>query len=237
MAEPLGSVAVGLDILDGGTDVGPAGTGNEDAGNAMSLLLRALVGGDDRIEAVLGDEREDAFIEKLQAAEGGMSVDAVVEAPDDAFFAADGSGTGVLGEPAGGEGVLLLPGAQEGGGIEIGDDVGVEEPEGLGDEPFRVAEGAAGAEDDGLEDGGDAQLRKGLGSEVAEERAGGMVEIDQNFADAPSGEPGEGAGEHGAVPKGEHGLGSFKRERAQTGAEAGGENEGFAREHVHGEER
>jgi hypothetical protein len=30
---------------------------------------------------------------------------------------------------------LFLPGAEEGGGIEVGDDIGVEEPEGLIDEP------------------------------------------------------------------------------------------------------
>ncbi len=201
VAEASGGVAMGLDILGRGADVGPEGAGDEDAGDAVAGALGAAVGVDEGVKALGGDEGEDARIEELEAAEGGVVGGGGMEVADESVFAVDGFGTGVAGEPAGGEGFLLPPGAKQRGGIEIGDDIGVEEPEGLVEEPVRVAEGAAGAEDDGFEDGGDAQGGEGLGGEVAEDGAGGVMKIDEDVADAPGGKHGEGAVEHGAVPE------------------------------------
>lgn len=235
--EALGGVAVGLDILGGSANVGPERTRNENSSDAMPFFLGALVGGDDRVEAVRGDERKDALIEELQAAEGGVSLPRIVEVADDAFFASNGSGAGLFGEPAGGERALRMPGAEKGEGIEIGDDVGVEQPEGLVYEPGRISEGAAGAENDGLEDGGDAELRKGLVGEMADDGAGGVVEVDEDFANAPRGKPLESPVEHGAIPQRQHRLGRVLREGAQACAQAGGEEEGFPGEGVHGRGR
>ena len=235
-AEAPGGIAVGLDVLGGRADVGPERAGDEDAGDAVAPGLRAAVGGDERVEAFRRDEREDARIEQLQAAERGVVRGGIVEVADDAVLAADGLGAGVRGQPAGGEGLLFLPGAEQRRGIDVGDDVGVEQPERFVDEPAGVAEGAAGAEDVGLEDGGDAQRRERLGLEIVDDGPGRVVEVDQDLLDAPAGEHGEGAGEHGFAPERQHGLGRFERQWPQAGAEAGGEDKGFARD-VHGGKR
>lgn len=71
---------------------------------------------------------------------------------------------------------------------------------------------------------------------MTEDGAGSVVEIDEDVADAPGGKGFEGAGEHGFAPERKHGFGGFQGERAQAGAKAGGENEGFAWWAEHGQD-
>ena len=120
VSEALRGVAVGLDILGRCADVGPEGAGHKNAGDLVLLFLCAPVGGDDGFVSFFGNEGENIGVEKLEPAEGGVSVFGIVEASDESLFASDGSGTGVFGEPAGGEGLLLCFGAEKGSGPRTG---------------------------------------------------------------------------------------------------------------------
>ena len=86
----------------------------------------------------------------------------IMKTANDSVVAANGFRTGVFSEPAGGERLLALPGAEQGTWIKIGHNISIQEPERLVEEPVRIAQGTAGAEDDGFEDRSNAQVSNGL---------------------------------------------------------------------------
>ena len=109
-SDPAGDVAVGLQVLGRGADVGPERARDEDCGDGVAPGLGAAICVDDRIESGGRDETEDAAVEEVEAAESGMAAVGIVEVADEAVFAQDGFRAGVFGEPAGGKRFFGAPG-------------------------------------------------------------------------------------------------------------------------------
>jgi len=118
--------------------------------------------------------------------------------------------------------------------VDGADDVDVVEEEGFvetarvfEEKPGGLFEAAAGVEEDVFAGDFDAKPEIIFGVEIVEDLVGEMVDVEDEFGDALGAEAGDGDFEEGAAGEFDECFGAGVGERAEAGAEAGGEDHGF----------
>ncbi len=190
-----------------------------------------------RNDGVVGARKESVFAGNAAAAE----LEVVVEEEVAGGFA------GLDGE--GGEGVIFGVELQHAAEIDVADDVDVVEKEELvhlvgfrlggiaaagstasaifEEEPGGFFQAAAGVQQNIFAGDFDAHAEVFIGFQIVDDQVGEVMDVDDHFVDAEGAQAGEGDFEQRAAGEFDEGLGAMVGERAEAGAEAGGEDHGF----------
>jgi len=134
----------------------------------------------------------------------------------------------------GGEGVIFCVELEHAEEIDGADDVDVVEEEGFieargvfEEKPGGFFQATASVEQEFFAGNFDTHAEVFVGFQVVNDHVGEVVDVDDDFSDAEGAQAREGDFEEGATGEFNEGFGAIVGERAEAGAEAGGENHAF----------
>ena len=181
-------------------------------------------------DLALGQKIQNPFGEQVQTGKGEqirLAGARTGQIEDAAFLHLDRLRSAMWNQPQRSQRMMPRKIGQQRFRIQIGGDIGIEHPERfiLRQEPRRADQRTAGAEQDRLEGKLHLQIAARMQGEMGADRIGTVMQIDQHLAHAEPRQCIQRPVEQGAPPQRQQRLGHFARQRQETRAKAGGQQD------------